>query len=277
VEVFVRSQSHRGPVQAVVLDWAGTAVDYGCIGPVAVFMAVFKQRGVEVTVAEARGPMGLMKKDHVRRMCETPSVAAKWRAVHGRDPHEADVEAMYREVEPLLVSCVARHADPVPGLGPALDALRRQGLRVGSTTGYTAPMMEVLVPEARRRGFAPDAVVCSSDVPAGRPYPWMCYLNAIRLQAYPMEAMVKIGDTVADIQEGLNAGMWTIGVTRTGNELGLTEAEAAALDPADLARRLGVIGERLRSVGAHYVAEGIWDCPVLIEEISRRLARGERP
>jgi len=277
VEVFVRNQAYQGPVRAVVLDWAGTAVDYGCVGPVAVFIEVFARRGVQVTTAEARGPMGLMKKDHVRRMCETASVAAKWRAAHGRDPQEADVEAMYQEVEPLMVSSVGRTADPVPGLADALTAFRRAGIGIGSCTGYTTPIMRVLVEEARKRGYQPDSVVCPSQVPAGRPYPWMCYQNAINLQVYPMEAMVKIGDTVSDIHEGLNAGMWTVGVTRTGNELGLTEAEAAALHPADLTKRLIAIGGRLRSEGAHYVADGIWECPALIEDINHRLAKGERP
>ena len=277
MEVFVRNQAYRGPVRAVVLDWAGTAVDYGCVGPVAVFIEVFGRRGVQVTTAEARGPMGLMKKDHVRRMCQTESVAEKWQQRFGKKPDESDVQAMYEDVEPLMVSSVGATADPVPGLAQALAAFRRAGIGIGSCTGYTTPIMRVLVEEARKRGYAPDSVVCPSDVPAGRPYPWMCYQNAINLQVYPLEAIVKIGDTVSDIHEGLNAGMWTIGVTRTGNELGLTEAEAAALHPADLAQRLITIGGRLRSEGAHYVAEGIWECPALIEEINRRLAKGERP
>ena len=277
MEVFVRNQAYRGPVRAVVLDWAGTAVDYGCVGPVAVFIEVFGRRGVQVTTAEARGPMGLMKKDHVRRMCQAESVARKWQEVFGKKPDESDVQAMYEEVEPLMVSSVGATADPVPGLAEALAAFRRAGIGIGSCTGYTTPIMRVLVEEARKRGYAPDSVVCPSEVPAGRPYPWMCYQNAINLEVYPLEAMVKIGDTVSDIHEGLNAGMWTIGVTRTGNELGLTEAEAAALHPADLAQRLITIGGRLRSEGAHYVAEGIWECPALIEDINRRLAKGERP
>ena len=277
MEVFVRNQAYRGPVRAVVLDWAGTAVDYGCVGPVAVFIEVFGRRGVQVTTAEARGPMGLMKKDHVRRMCQTESVAEKWQQRFGKKPDESDVQAMYEDVEPLMVSSVGATADPVPGLAEALAAFRRAGIGIGSCTGYTTPIMRVLVEEARKRGYAPDSVVCPSEVPAGRPYPWMCYQNAINLQVYPLEAMVKIGDTVSDMHEGLNAGMWTIGVTRTGNELGLTEAEAAALHPADLAQRLITIGGRLRSEGAHYVAEGIWECPALIEDINRRLAKGERP
>jgi len=277
VDIFIRQTPYTGPVRAVILDWAGTAVDYGCIGPVAVFMEVFKRRGVQVTTAEARAPMGLMKKDHVRSMCQSESVAAKWQKIHGREPDENDVEAMYAEVEPLLVSIVARYADPIPGLAQALAAFRKDDIRIGSTTGYTTPMMDVLTPEARRRGYAPDSIVCPSDVPAGRPYPWMCYRNAINLQTYPMEAMVKIGDTVSDIHEGLNAGMWTVGVSKTGNELGMTEAEVTALSPLDLRRRLDAIDERLRKAGAHYVVEGIAHCPSIIAAINARLACGERP
>jgi phosphonoacetaldehyde hydrolase len=268
---------YTGPIRAVVLDWAGTTVDYGCLGPVAVFLEVFRRRGVEVSVAEARGPMGLMKKDHVRRMCETEAVAAKWEAVHGKPPTERDVDDMYEEVEPLMAAGVAATAEPIPGLHEALAIFRHAGIRIGSCTGYTAPIMTVLIEEARKRGYAPDAVVCPSDVRAGRPYPWMCYRNAMDLDVYPMEAMVKIGDTVSDIQEGLNAGMWTIGVTKTGNELGLSEVEVAALAPADLEGRLAAIRERLLRAGAHFVTESIESCPDIVSVIEWRLRRGERP
>jgi phosphonoacetaldehyde hydrolase len=277
VNDITNSKPYTGPVRAVVLDWAGTAVDHGCVGPVAVFIEVFKRRGVEVTTAEARGPMGLMKKDHVRAMCRTNTVTEKWRKVHGREPEENDVDAMYEEVEPLMVSSVTATAEPIPGLHETLAEFRKAGIRIGSCTGYTAPIMDVLVEEARKRGYAPDAVVCPSDVPAGRPYPWMCYQNAMKLDVFPMEAMVKIGDTVSDIQEGLNAGMWTIGVTKTGNELGLTESEVAALAPAELRRRLGVVESRLHMAGAHYLTESVASCPTLFAVINGRLARGERP
>jgi len=277
MEIFVRNKPYTGPVQAVVLDWAGTAVDYGCMGPVAVFIEAFHRLGIEVTAAEARLPMGLMKKDHVRAMFRMPTVVAHWERVHGSSPEEKDVEAVYDYVQPLMVSTILRYADPIPGLLDATAQWRARGVKIGSCTGYTLAMMQPLLHEVRKRGYSPDSLVCPSDVPAGRPYPWMCYQNAINLQVYPLEAMVKIGDTVSDIQEGLNAGMWTIGVSRTGNELGLTEAEVARLEPAVLKARLESIRDRLQAAGAHYVVEGIWDCPAVVEEINERLARGERP
>ncbi|MDW8324929.1 MAG: phosphonoacetaldehyde hydrolase [Anaerolineales bacterium] len=270
-------RSYCGPLQAVLFDWAGTTVDYGCFSPTAPFIRVFAAHGVTVTIEQARGPMGLMKRDHIRALTQLPEVAAQWQAVHGRPPAEADIEAMFAEFVPLQVAVLADYAAPIPGVVETVAELRRRGLKIGSTTGYTREMMEVLAPEAARRGYAPDAWVCSTDVPAGRPYPWMAFQNAMRLNVYPMEAMVKIGDTVPDIEEGLNAGMWTVGVALTGNELGLTEAEVAALSPEARRRRLTPIYQKLYQAGAHYVVDSVADCLPVLDEIEKRLASGERP
>lgn len=264
-------------VKAVVLDWAGTVVDHGCIGPVAVFLEVFKRQGVAVTVAQARKPMGLMKKDHVRAMTQDPEVAAAWQAVHGRAPDEGDVEAMYALTEPLMVECIANHADPIVGALDAVAAFRAQGLKVGSTTGYTRPMMAVMTKAAAAKGYEPDAMVCSSDVPTGRPSPFMCYKAALDLAVSPLWDMVKIGDTVADIAEGKNAGMWTIGLTLRGNEMGLTESELTALPEAEKAERLAVIEARLNKAGADYLAPDLMACPAILAAIDARLAQGQRP
>jgi phosphonoacetaldehyde hydrolase len=105
----------------------------------------------------------------------------------------------------------------------------------------------------------------------------MCLQNAIQLQTYPMEAFVKIGDTLPDIEEGLNAGMWTIGLARTGNELGMTEEQVAALDPQILHARLSRAYRRMSQSGAHYVVDGISDVMPVLDDINGRLARGERP
>jgi phosphonoacetaldehyde hydrolase len=277
MSIFIRNQAYTGPVKAIVLDWAGTAVDYGSTGPAAVFVNVFAKFGVDVSVAQVRQFMGVAKKDHIRSICGLPSVTAQWQEQNGRSPDESDVERIYAETEPMMVNTVTRHADLIPGLLETIETLRQQGVKIGSSTGYTAPMMEALVPAARARGYAPDAIVCASDVPAGRPYPWMCYLNAIQLQVYPLEAVVKIGDTISDIEAGLNAGMWTIGLTQSGNELGLSEQEASRLTAQEMKAKLYPIEDRYQSAGAHYVAAGIWEVLPLIEDINFRLTRGQKP
>lgn len=277
MDLVFHRKPYTGRVKAVVLDWAGTAVDYGCIAPLAVFMEVFRNRGVDISIEEARAPMGLMKKDHIRAICDMGVVSERWSRVHGRPPQESDVEGMYQELEPLMSTMVARHADPIPGVLQAINYFRKEGIKIGSTTGYTRPIMEVLIPAAAEKGYRPDSIICSSDVPIGRPYPWMCYLNAINLQVYPFAAMVKIGDTPADIYEGLNAGMWTVGVTKTGNELGLTEQEVSTLDEKDLRQRIENAEARLRQAGAHFLVESVDQCPAIIEQINDYLSKGQNP
>jgi len=268
---------HDGPVLGVVLDWAGTTVDYGCRGPAAVFVETFREFGICVSPAEARQFMGLAKKDHIRAMCGLPSVRTQWLAKHGRIPEHADIDTIYARTEPMMVSAVSAHADLIPGVLEAVAGLRARRIRIGSSTGHTRPMMDVLAPAAEKNGYAPDVVICSSDVPAGRPYPWMCYANAIQLQVYPLEAMVKIGDTVSDIQEGLNAGMWTIGIARTGNEMGLSQDNVNLLPELELTARLAAIKNRFQAAGAHYTVESVGDILPVIDEISNRLSQGEHP
>jgi phosphonoacetaldehyde hydrolase len=206
-----------------------------------------------------------------------PLVAALWKAAHDRLPDEADVAAMYEAFIPLQLKVLADYADPIPGAAETITELRKRGIKIGSTTGYNRQMMNVLVPEAMRRGIQPDSIVCVSDVPAGRPEPWMALRSAMELRAYPPARCVKVGDTVPDIQEGLNAGMWTVAVALTGNELGLTAKELAALSLDELDTRREHAHLRLTEAGAHYVIDGIWSLPAVLEDIEERLADGEQP
>jgi phosphonoacetaldehyde hydrolase len=252
-------------------------MDYGCFAPAVVFMEVYKRKGVEISIQEARGPMGAHKKVHIRQISKNENVAQRWKSTHGREPDERDVEEMFRDFIPLQLGCLADYAELIPGTLDTVAEMRRRGLKIGSTTGYTEEMMTVLQAEAGRRGYVPDSTVCATQVPAGRPHPYMCLQNAINLQIYPMDAIVKIGDTLPDIDEGLNAGMWTIGLAKTGNELGLTEEQIAALDPELLKARLAKAYRRMHQSGAHYVVDGIADVMPLLDDINARLARGERP
>lgn len=264
-------------LQAAVLDWAGTTIDFGCCAPALAFLELFRGWGIEVSVADARGPMGTAKRRHIEILCGLPEVRRQWHQRHGGLPGPAEVEALYRDFVPLQTASLARHAQLVPGTLPALAELRRRGLRVGTTTGYSRQMMEVVEPEARRQGFVADATVCPDDVPAARPHPWMCLRAAERLGVYPMSAIVKIGDTVPDVQEGQNAGMWTVAVAATGNETGLPEAELAALPPAEARRLVEAARQRLGQAGADYVLDGIGEIGPVLEDIEARLARGELP
>lgn len=274
---FVYRRSYRGPVKLVILDWAGTTMDYGCYAPAVVFIEVYRRHGVDISMEQARRPMGLHKRDHIQAISQDPEVAARWQQVHGRPVTERDVDDMFTDFQPLQLQCLADYADLIPGTLETVATLRERGILIGSSTGYFTEAMELLREEAARRGYVPDSSVCATQVPAGRPQPWMVLQNMMNTGAYPPEAVVKVGDTKPDIGEGLNAGTWTIGLAKTGNEVGLNLAEIEALDPAELARKLAIAREGLARSGAHYVVDGLSDILPLIDDINARLARGERP
>jgi phosphonoacetaldehyde hydrolase len=257
-----------GRVTAVILDWAGTTVDHGSLAPVRTLQKLFAGRGIAVTEEETRRDMGIHKKDHIRALL---------RAKTGQPPDEAMVEDLFAAFIPMQMDCLAAYSVVIAGVGAAVDELRTRGIKIGSTTGYTRPMLDLLLAAAAPHGYRPDCALCPDDAGAGRPWPWMCYLNAIRLRAYPMHTMIKIGDTLSDIEEGLNAGMWTIGISRTGNMIGLTAEELAALPAAEQTARLHGARTRLRDAGADYVADAVADCIPMVDAIEERLAKGERP
>ncbi|MCC7164851.1 MAG: phosphonoacetaldehyde hydrolase [Anaerolineae bacterium] len=274
---FSFQRSYRGPLKAILLDWAGTTMDYGCYAPAVVFVQVYERKGVPISVEEARVPMGAHKKVHIRKISQLDSVRDRWFQAHGRVPEEQDVQAMFDDFVPLQMNVLADYADLIPGTLDAVADFRARGLKIGSTTGYTREMMGLLQSEAAKRGYEPDSTVCATDVPEGRPAPFMCLQNMINLQVYPPEAIVKVDDTIPGIEEGLNAGMWTIGLAKTGNEIGLNAQEIAKLGPAELKSKLERAYNRMAQAGAHFVVDGIWDVPAVLDEIAARVRRGERP
>ena len=274
---FVYRRSYRGPVKLVILDWAGTTMDYGCYAPAVVFVEVYKRHGVEITMEQARRPMGLHKRDHIKAISQIEQVAEAWKKAHGRPVTEQDVDAMFADFQPLQLACLADYADLIPGTLETVAALRERGIAIGSTTGYFTEAMELIKKEAARRGYVPDSSVCATQVPAGRPHPWMVLQNMFNTGIYPSEAVVKVGDTKPDIGEGLNAGVWTVGLAKTGNEMGLNREEIEALDAETRERKLAQAREGLARSGAHYVVDTIADLLPVIDDVDTRLARGERP
>ena len=79
------------------------------------------------------------------------------------------------------------------------------------------------------------------------------------------------------IEEGLNAGMWAVGVAVSGNEIGLSLADWEGLSPAAQERRRAAAYRRLLTSGAHDVIDSIADLPRCVAAIEVRLARGEKP
>jgi phosphonoacetaldehyde hydrolase len=271
------ARTYRGPVRAVVFDWAGTVVDFGSCAPVLAFSEAFADFGIELSLEEIRADMGLPKLDHVRRLRALPRIAARWEALHGAPMSEEDVERVYLAFVERQAAQVAARCEPIPGVPAMLDALRRRGIRIGSNSGYPRTVMDELAPAAAARGYRPEAIVCGDEVAAGRPAPFMAWRVLEQLGVWPAAACLKVDDTIPGVEEGLNAGMWTVAVAMTGNELALTAEQLDALPPLQREALREEVYRRLAAAGAHYVIDSAADLIACIDQIENRLERGESP
>lgn len=274
---FSYRRTYRGPIEAVLLDWAGTTMDFGCMAPAVVFMQIYERKKVPITIDEARAPMGAHKKVHIQKISQLESVRSRWRDAHGRLPSGDDIDAMFADFVPLQLACLSEYSTLIPGTLEVVAELRHRGAKIGSTTGYLTEMMKINREDAKRQGYDPDSTVCASDVPAGRPYPYMCLQNAINLGVTTVQSCVKVDDTVPGVEEGLNAGMWTVGLAVSGNEVGLPLAEWQALSAPEKTAKRSRAFSRMQQCGAHYVVDTIAELLPCIDDIQERIRRGETP
>ncbi|MDH4583434.1 phosphonoacetaldehyde hydrolase [Pseudomonas sp. BN415] len=270
---------YKQPTQlkAVILDWAGTVVDFGSFAPTQIFVEAFAEFGVAVSLEEARGPMGMGKWDHIRTLCDIPAIGERYRAAFGRLPTDDDVTAIYERFMPLQIEKIALHSALIPSALDAIATLREKGLKIGSCSGYPAVVMIKVVELARQNGYVADHVVATDEVPNGRPHPAQALANVIALGIDDVAACVKVDDTWPGILEGRSAGMWTVALTCSGNALGLTYEQFKALPADKLDQERARIGQMFEGSRPHYLIDTIADLPAVIDDINKRLARGEMP
>jgi phosphonoacetaldehyde hydrolase len=262
-------------VRAVIFDWAGTTIDHGSLAPVRAVSEVFARQGVGVTGVEVRRDMGIYKRDHIHNLLFDPAIAIRWQEVRGAPPAEADVDRLFAEFIPAQMRVLEQYSTPVAGLLGTVGQLHNNDVRIASTTGYTRPMLEVILASAQAHGYSPEVSYCPDDTGGGRPLPWMCWRIALELGLPSASSAVKVGDTPSDMEEARRAGMWAVGVTVTGNEVGLSAEDWAALDPTEQGRRTAAAAQRLRSAGAHYVIPSVSELVPVIEELEARMGKGD--
>merc|ERR1711970_846151 len=266
---------YRGGVKACVFDWAGTVCDAGVFAPVLTFQKLFEDEGVPITSEEVRAPMGVHKRLHIQRICQLPEVKRRWTEKRGTPPTDDDAERIYSKSLSATLDLLPSNSKMIRGVPETMNKLRKEyGVKIGSSTGYTSEIMAKLKPLAAAEGYTPDSYVTSDEVTSGRPGPAMIYLNMVRLDVFPAQAVVKCDDTTSGITAGLNAGCWTVGIAKTGNYVGMTEEE---MDKAELAAKVEKAKNILYQAGAHFVIETTRDLPPIIEEINKRMCLGLRP
>lgn len=276
---FNYRRTYTGEVKALVLDWSGTLADAYVIAPAVVFVEVFKNRGVEISMLEARGPMGLRKDLHIKKLTEDPVIGERWKDIKGAYPTQADVDAMFKDFVPAQLGCLRKYTTLLPGVKEVCQRLQDRGIKIGASTGFTRPMVDILLEDCIAQGLTPDATVAGDEVLHGaRPAPHMVYKNLDLLGVHTIQSVVKVDDTASGVGEALNAGCWGVGVVRYSNYMNINSLEEAVqLSEAEIARRMEYTRDILLKTGAHYVIDSLADIEPVIEDINARLARGERP
>lgn len=276
---YTFERTYRGPVKALVLDWSGTIADAYVIAPAIVFVAVFEKQGVTISMEEARGPMGLRKDLHIKKLTEDPVIAARWQAIKGSPPTQADVDAMFADFVPLQLDCLRGYTAILPGVKDVLVGLQKQGIKIGASTGFVRSMVDILLEDSIKQGFTPDATVAGDEVINGaRPNPHMVFKNLDLMNITDIKSVVKCDDTISGIGEAQNAGCWGVGLVRYSNYMNInSRAEEASLTAAEITRRMAKTRTILETAGAHYVINSLVDLPDVIDDINARLARGEKP
>jgi phosphonoacetaldehyde hydrolase len=276
---YVYTRDYRGKVKGLILDWSGTTADAYVLAPAVVFVEVFKKHGVEIAMSEARGPMGLRKDLHIKALTEEPVIRDRWKGVHGKEPGQAEVDAMFADFVPMQLDCLREYTTLLPGVAEVTQKFQKQGIKIGSTTGFVRSMVDILEADAKKQGYVPDASVAGDEVAHGaRPKPFMVYRNLDLLDVSPIQSVVKMDDTVSGIGEALEAGCWGVGIARYSNYVDIdSKAQAESLSEAEMARRVARTRQILRQAGAHYVIDDFDQLPEVIADVNERLARGERP
>lgn len=245
-------------IEAVIFDWAGTTVDYGCFAPVQAFVEVFQGAGIEPTMEEVREPMGMLKWDHIRTMLRMPRIQRAWEEKYQKTPDDRDADELFAKFQPSLLKILDQFADPKPYVVETVRELRERGIKIGSTTGYTDIMMDIVVPKAAEQGYAPDCWFSPDSTEGmGRPYPYMVFRNLEALKVSSVAKAIKVGDTVSDILEGKNAGLFTVGVLEGSSVLGLSQSEYEALSEQEKLQRLAQAEQKYKEAGADQVIRDI--------------------
>jgi len=274
---FTYNRSYRGPIRAVIFDWAGTTMDFGCMAPAVVFQKVYEKAGVPISMEEARAPMGAHKKVHIGLISRIPSVRRRWVETLGAEPTDKDVDSMFDDFVPMQEACLSDYSALIPGTLEVVAECRERGYKIGSTSGYLPGMLAINLKDAEKQGYVPDATFGAGDVPRGRPFGHMVLRNILELDVSPVQSVVKVDDTLTGIEEGLNAGGWGVGLAISGNEVGVPLDEWNAMpDDVKQAHR-DRIYPTMYQRGAHYVVDSIADLMPVLDDIEARLKRGEKP
>jgi phosphonoacetaldehyde hydrolase len=264
-------------VVAVLFDWAGTMIDFGSRAPVIAMENVLAHANVPVDEVTIRRYMGMAKREHVSAILSERAVAQRWRDAYGADWTTADVDRLMVALEPAMQASAVSCSAMIPGAVDVFQTLLAQGIKVGSTTGYTQTMMVPILKAAAQQGYDPAVTICAGMTPQGRPAPLMLWRAMAELGAWPSHLCVAVDDAPGGISAGVHAGLWTVGIAGSGNGLGLCAANFDALDAVERRRRMDPVVAEFATARADFIIDTVADLPRVLPILEDDLVKGAKP
>lgn len=266
------------PIKAAILDSAGTVQDPGVSTVIYALQRLFKNIfKIDISWYEAAANMGIRKELHLQAILFSQRVREEFFKLNHRYPTQEDADRAYQFLPQLILDTLkeAKFREPIVGLKETVANLRQMSCQILSTTGFVTGM-DVFLHQALAKIYNPDIAIDASQVPMGRPDPDMVCL-ALAAAGIPSSHAVKIGDTKSDIEEGLRANTWTIGLSLTSVHIQKSAEQLTGLDVDEIRKLNDISIEILKQAKPHYIASGIWEVFKIVQQIDYLSRKGYHP
>lgn len=187
--------------ELVMFDLAGTTVDDNVEGVPLVTVAMrdaFLKHGYNIEPETVNKYRGLEKKDAVRCIATHTSSAI-------------DVEDVFKDFKYFLNLHLSSIKNEIPGTSDVFRKLKASGVKVAVGSGFPHSVVESIVATLRWNKLV-DCICSAEKAGHGRPHPAMIHTAMKCFNIADPRNVVKVGDTRADVEEGKNAGCWTVAV-----------------------------------------------------------------
>ncbi|WP_165773448.1 HAD-IA family hydrolase [Zooshikella ganghwensis] len=270
-------RKYCGKIQAVIFDMTGTLVDFGAKANGQALQQLFNQYQIQLPPDTLLAVADLPDLAQLKYLFAIESIKDQWQQHQGSLPDEKQLEQLNIQLRTQQIVCASQQLSLPVDSKTVFQFIRKQGYKVGVCTHYCRDIASDLIPQLAEEGIKIDHWVSAADVSQPRPAPHLALTCAVALDILSVSACVKVDDSLKGIEEGLNAGMWTIGTAISGeyNNRSINEWNQLSNTERDKIRSEATLS--LYRAGAHYVVDTISDIQSCLEDIEARLKRGERP
>lgn len=242
-------------IEAVVFDWTGTIADFGGSAVVQTVVESFADLGIALSAQSVYDvPAEGDSRDYLAAVAELPEVAQAFEEKHGRAVSDDDLAQLCRLFDEKCGEKLSEKTELLPYVVQTAESLAEEGIKIIVGGDYSRAATDMLLAAAQEKGLTPDIFVCPEDVENfARPYPYMIFRAMQQLRISEVAAVIKVGDTRADIEEGIAAGVWTVAVLEGSAELGMSAADYAALDDDEKENLKETLSDNFWAYGADFV------------------------